>query len=307
MKEVLVQELIDYADLEILAGKDGVNRKITDEEITSPGVEFAGFFDYFYPERIILIGSKEAKFIYQMAEDKRASILETLFKKSPAALVFSRNVNVHNMFIDLGNKFNIAILRSDLRTTPLTSKLFTFLRERLAERIGVHGVMMDINGMGTLILGKSGIGKSETALELIKRGHQLISDDLVEIYEKEFGTLVAVAPKTIMGFLEVRGVGIINVIETFGIEAFRTDKTIRLVIELEEWQDSFEYDRLGLEEKSITYFNTELPKLTIPVKTGRNIAVVIEAAAMNQKLKYMGYNSAFDLTKNVNNVIKGGE
>lgn len=307
MDYVLVSELIKFADLEILAGKEGINNKIADDEITSPGVEFAGYFDYFENKRLLLIGSKEANFLYKMDLKNQKEVLENLFKKEPVALLFSKNVVVSELFIDLGNKYNVPILRSQLRTTPLTSKTFAFLRKRLAERIGVHGVMMDINGMGTLILGKSGIGKSETALELIKRGHQLIADDMVNIYEREVGNLVAEAPETIRGFLEVRGVGVINVVQTFGIEAFREGKTIKMVIQLEDWDDQADYDRLGLRNDKILYFNTELPLITIPVKTGRNMAVVIEAAANNEKLKYIGYNSAIELTQNISNSIKGGK
>ena len=304
MKKVLVKELVQYIGAEILAGKEGLNRAITDDEITSPGVEFSGFYNYFDSGRIVVIGSKEANFLYEMPEKERKVRAEDLFKKNPSAIMFSVNVNIAPFFIEFGDKYNLPVLRSTLRTTPLTSKTFAFLRERLAERICVHGVLMDINGMGTLIKGKSGIGKSEIALELIKRGHQIIADDLVEVYEREVGTIVGAAPDTIKGFLEVRGVGIINVVETFGIAAYREDKTIRLVIDLEEWDEDAHYDRLGLDERSELYFHTELPALKIPVKTGRNMAVVIESAAMNEKLKYLGYNSALSLTNKVNQRAK---
>ena len=304
---VTIKDIIDFAKLEVLAGEKGIYQEIKDEEITSPGLELAGFFNYFVRGRIVLIGSKEATFLSSLDKDLQIQRSKELIEKGAIAIVFSRNVIIPSFFIDLGEQYNIPILRSEMRTTPLTSKIFVYLRERLSERIGIHGVLMDINGLGTLITGKSGIGKSETALELIKRGNQLIADDLVEVYEREVGTIVGTSPETIKGFIEVRGVGIINVIETFGIESYREDKTIRLVIALEEWDEEAEYDRLGLEIKTETFFHTELPKLTIPVKTGRNMAVVIETAAMNEKLKYMGYNSAIELTNRISHSLKEDE
>lgn len=303
--KVTINDLIKFADLEVLAGANSLDKLVTDDEITNPGVEFSGYFDYFYKARIALIGSKEANFLYSLGEEDGKKRAQEFMRHEPCAVVFSKNVNIAPYFIELGNKYNIPVLRSELRTTPLTSKLYSFLKEKLAERLGVHGVLVDINGMGTLITGKSGIGKSETALELIRRGHQLIADDLVEIYEREVGTLVGTSPEMIKGFMEVRGVGVINIIQTFGVEAFRDDKTIRLVINLEEWDNNTQYDRLGLENEVQKYFNTELPKLTIPVKTGRNMAVVIESAAMNEKLKFLGYNSAIELTNKVNKKASG--
>ena len=306
MKKVYVKDIVKFAKLDVLAGEAGLNNLITDDEITTPAVELAGFFDYFDSGRVIVVGSKEANFLHLHPETER-DMAEGLFKRKPRAIVFSRNVAVPDYFIEFGNKYEVAILKSDLRTSPLASKLFVYLRERLSEIESVHGVLVDINGMGTLILGKSGIGKSEIALELIRRGHQLIADDLVEIYEREVGTIVGRSPETIKGYLEVRGVGIINVIQTFGIEAYREDKTIRLVIQLEDWEDDRQYDRLGIDNEMITYFHTELPLLTIPVKTGRNMAVVIEGAAMNQKLKYFGYNSSLALTKKISEMARKGD
>ena len=305
--KVTIKDVIEFAELEILAGKESIEKEITDDEITSPGVEFAGYFNYLRSGRLVIVGSKEANFLYEQTIDIQKERAEALMSLKPSAIIFSRNVKIAPFFIELGEKYHMPILRSEMRTTPLTSKIYVYLRERLSERIGVHGVLMDINGLGTLITGKSGIGKSETALELIKRGNQLISDDLVEIYEREVGTIVGTAPNTIKGYIEVRGVGIINVVNTFGIQSYREDKTIRLVINLEEWNENMEYDRLGLESQTITFFNTKLPKLTIPVKTGRNMAVVIETAAMNEKLKFMGHNSALELTKNIGLKAKGGD
>lgn len=301
---VSVRELVNDLMLELLTKENGLDNVITEDEITSPGLEIAGFYNYFEPARIIMIGSKEATYLLSLAE-KAYERIEYLFRHNPPAVVFSRNVSVPDFIIELGYKYHVAILKSELRTTPLNSKLYSYLREKLAERITVHGVLMDINGMGTLIIGKSGIGKSETALELLKRGHQLIADDCVEIYEKEVGVLIGNPPATIAQFLEVRGVGIVNVVEMFGAGAFRENKKIRLVIELEQWNKDKVYDRLGLVNEKETYFHSELPKKTIPVLPGRNTAVLVEAAAMNEKLKYLGYDGALDLTTKIGKIARG--
>lgn len=307
--KVLVKDLVEALHLNILAGNEGINEYVTDDEITTPGMEFAGFYTYFEPNRIILIGSKEATYLNELDEKVARERVEYLLKQNVPAVIFSKRVSVPDFFIELGNKYQVALLKSEDRTTQLTSKLYVFLRNLLAERISTHGVLMDINGLGTLITGKSGIGKSETALELIKRGHQLISDDRVDIYEKEVGTLIGEAPKTIERFLEVRGVGIVNVVELFGVGAFRDQKTIRLVIELKEVPDYSEdsIDRLGLESETIKFFNTELPKITIPVRTGRNLAVLVETAASNTKLKYMGYDATKDLVEKIGKISRGEE
>ena len=188
-----------------------------------------------------------------------------------------------------------------------TSKMFGFLCSHLSPRESVHGVLLDINGMGTLIVGKSGIGKSETALELVKRGHQLIADDRVEIYEKEVGVLIGEAPELIAQYLEVRGVGIVNVMHMFGAGAYRENKKIRLVIVLEQWDQNKYYDRLGLNPEKVVYFNTELPKIVIPILPGRNNAVLVESAATNQKLKYLGLDGAKTLTERIGRLSRGEE
>ena len=304
---VTIKELMNDVKLECLNCVKGLDNVVCEDEITSPGLEFAGFYTFFEPQRIVLVGSKEAIYLNEIGREKAYEMIEHMFMQKPPAVVFSKNVNVLDYFYELSTKYNVPLLRSDLRTTPLSSKLYSVLREKLAERISVHGVLLDINGMGTLIIGKIGIGKSETALELIKRGHQLIADDRVDIYEKEVGTLIGSSPKTIAKFLEVRGVGIVNVVEMFGVGAYRENKTVRLVIELEQWDKNKVYDRLGLDDISEVYFNTSLPKITIPVLPGRNTAVLVEAAAMNSKLKFLGYNGALDLTTKVNKIARGEE
>lgn len=304
-RKVTIKELVKVIDLEVLAGQEGVSKVILDEEITFPWLEFTGVFKYFESTRVCLIGSKEATYLKEIGLDLATERVKGLFEHNPCCFVFSKNVVVPNYFIELGNEYNVPILKSQLRTTSLNSKLFGFLCSRLSPRQSVHGVLMDINGMGTLIIGKSGIGKSETALELVKRGHQLIADDRVEIYEKEVGVLIGEAPETIAQYLEVRGVGIVNVMHMFGAGAYRENKKIRLVIELEQWNKDKYYDRLGLNPEKVVYFNTELPKIVIPILPGRNNAVLVESAATNQKLKYLGLDGAKTLTERIGRLSRG--
>ena len=200
----------------------------------------------------------------------------------------------------MGNKYNVAVLRMDLPTTASSSKLYVYLQDKLAERISVHGTLMDIGGMGTLIIGKSGIGKSETAHDLIKRGHQLVADDLVEIMEREPGNLIGTSPNVLKRYMEIRGIGIVDVISMFGAASYRDKKMIRLVVELEAWDQNKYYDRLGIDEQRAKYFNTEIPKVTIPVMPGRNVALLVESAAMNEKLKYLGTNAAKEFVEKIN-------
>ena len=306
-KKVTVKKLVEEVGLEILAGKKGLNNEITDDEIIMPGLEFAGFLQYFEGKRVLLVGTKEASYLKGLGEELAYQRVREICKFNPPAFVYSRNVEVPDFLIDLGNEFNIPVLKSDLRTTPLNGKIFGYLRSQLAQKISVHGVLLDINGMGTLIMGKSGIGKSETALELVKRGHQLIADDVVEVYEKEVGVLIGEAPQTIAQYLEVRGVGIVNVMHMFGAGAYRESKKVRLVIELEAWDKDKHYDRLGLDNETLQIFNTELPKIVIPILPGRNNAVLVEAAAMNQKLKFFGLDGGKTLTEKIGRLARGEE
>ena len=304
-RTITVKQLINAIDLKIHAGEAGIDNVIAEEEIRFPWLEFAGIFDYYAPKKINLVSSKEAVYLETLGLELAKERVEAFFKRNPSGIVFSKNVKIPEYVIELGNKYNVPVLKSQLRTTSLNSKMFGYLCSKLSPRESVHGVLLDINGMGTLIIGKSGIGKSETALELVKRGHQLVADDRVEIYEKEVGTLIGEAPELIAQYLEVRGVGIINVMHMFGAGAYRENKKIRLVIELELWNKEKNYDRLGLDYELVTYFNTELPKIVIPIMPGRNNAVLVEAAAMNQKLKYLGLDGAKTLTEKIGRITRG--
>ena len=300
-RKILLKKFQVDNNLELLAGKEGLDKVLIVDEISRPGLEFTGFFDFFDNKRIVLVGSKDAAFLGTLPVEVRRKNLDKLFSLNPPCIVFSKNVKLDELFYEMADKYKIAIFRSQLRTTPSSSKLFTYLQDNLAERLSIHGTLMDINGMGTLIIGKSGIGKSETALDLIKRGHQLISDDLVEIIEKEPGNLIGTSPDILKRYMEIRGIGIVDVVTMFGASSYRDRKNIRLVVELEEWNENKYYDRLGLDSQKIKYFNTEIAKVTIPVLPGRTVALLVESAAMNEKLKLLGHNSALEFVTRVDN------
>lgn len=300
MKKILVSKIAKDNALELLSGEEGLSATVSIDEISRPGLEFTGFFEFFDAERLVLIGSKDASFLYTLDNDTILKNVEEIFKRKPPIIVFSKNVKVNPIFLEMAEKYGVAVFRSNLSTTQTSSKLYTYLQDNLAERISVHGTLMDINGMGTLIIGKSGIGKSETALDLIKRGHQLIADDLVEVFEHEPGNLLGEAPEILKRYMEIRGIGIVDVVTMFGAAAYRPRKSVKIVIELEAWDDKKNYDRLGLENYTSKYFNTELPRKVIPVLPGRNVALLVESAAMNEKLKLLGHNSSFEFIEKVN-------
>jgi HPr kinase/phosphorylase len=302
-----VEKIMKDRNLEILAGHDGIKNEVNIAMISRPGVEIAGFLDFFEPERLILIGSKENSFLNLLDVKVQKERLEPIFKLQPPAFIFSVNVVISDIFIELGNKYQVPILKSDLRTTVLSSQLYSYLHSKLAPRKSLHGVLLDIHGLGTLIVGKSGIGKSETALELIKRGHILISDDRVDVFEAAPGVVIGSAPKILERFIEIRGIGIVDVVQMFGAACYRENKKIRLIVELELWQENKVYDRLGIETEKVKIFDTEIHKLTIPVLPGRNVATLVESAALNQKLKYLGYDAAKVLTENVAKAASGLE
>ncbi len=307
MSKYKLKKMVSDLNLEILAGEEGLQVYIEEENVTRPAMELAGYVDFYEPKRVILLGSKESGFLKTLPEDVARDRVEYLFKQLPPCIIVSKNVELPQYFLEFANHYNVCLCKSHLRTTPLNSKIYSYLQAVLAPRQTVHGVLMDINGMGTLIIGKSGIGKSETALELIKRGHQLISDDRVDIYEREAGYIVGEAPKVLERYLEIRGIGIVDVVKMFGAGAFRKSKRVLLVVELEQWEPDKYYDRLGLSNDTIKYFNSDLVHVVIPVLPGRNVSLLVESAAMNEKLKIFGFNSALEFAQSINKLAMKGE
>ena len=291
-KKLSVQKLVNRLKLDVLAGERGLNRPITVADLHRPGLEIAGYFDYYPQERVQILGKTELTFYETLTEEQRRSRMLRMITDETPCFVISRGLEVPEQLLVKAEQANIPVLRSPLTTTILASRMTNFLENELAPTTTIHGVLVDVYGVGVLITGSSGIGKSETALELVKRGHRLVADDAVEIRQTADHQLFGSAPDLIKHLLEIRGIGIINVMTLFGAGAIRSVKRISIVMALENWQQDKQYDRIGLDEEKTQIIDTEIPLLTIPVRPGRNIAVIIEVAAMNYRLKVMGYNAA---------------
>jgi HPr kinase/phosphorylase len=307
LQKVRTKDILDKFKLELISGEEGINRPITMTDISRPGLELAGFFDYYPAERVQLLGKTELTFIQKLDPDIRAERLERLCTDITPAIVVTRDMPVPDELIEASEREAVPVLRSKFKTTRFSSRLTNFLETRLAPTTAVHGVLIDIYGVGVLITGKSGVGKSETALELVKRGHRLVADDCVEIRQEDDDTLVGNSPELIEHLLEIRGLGIINVMTLFGAGAVRNYKKISLVIHLELWDQTKQYDRLGLDEETMRIIDTSVTKLTVPVRPGRNLAVIIEVAAMNFRLKKMGVNAAEQFASRLSDVIEDGD
>jgi HPr kinase/phosphorylase len=295
-KKAKVSELVDAFKLEILSGEQGLKRPVTVAEMYRPGLEMAGYFDYHPKERIQIMGKTELSFAMTLSPELRRERMRMMCDNETPCIIITRGLDAPIELLEESELFGLPVLRSTYVTTVLVSRLIGFLENRLAPSTTIHGVLVDVYGIGMLISGASGIGKSETALELVKRGHRLVADDAVEIRQTADYVLTGNAPELIRHLLEIRGVGIINVMTLFGAGAIRSVKKISLVVKLEIWQQDKQYDRLGLDEETTRIIDTDLPLVTIPVRPGRNLAVIIEVAAMNYRLKGMGYNAALQFT-----------
>jgi HPr kinase/phosphorylase len=307
LPKVLTKDIYEKFQLELISGEEGINRPITTSDISRPGMEIAGYFEFYPAERIQLLGKTELSFFERLQESERVLRMERLCTDITPAIIVTRGLDVPTELIEASERESVPVLRSNMKTTRFSSRLTNFLESKLAPTTAVHGVLVDIYGVGVLITGKSGVGKSETALELVKRGHRLVADDCVEIRQEDQDTLVGTSPELIEHLLEIRGLGIINVMTLFGAGAVRSNKKISLVISLEIWDSKKQYDRLGLDEETMKIIDTEITKLTIPVRPGRNLAVIIEVASMNFRLKKMGVNAAQQFTERLSDVIEEGE
>lgn len=293
---VSLKDLIQEFNLEVIYGPDGFEKvEITRDDVSRPGLQLAGFFDFFDPNRIQVMGKVETTYVESFETEKRLEIFERLFKTGIPAMIFSRNIDIFPECLEAAKKYNVPILRTNEFTSTIINSLVASLKVSLAPKITLHGVLIEIYGEGVLILGDSGVGKSETAIELVKRGHRLIADDAVEIKRVSDKTLVGTAPDVIRYFIELRGIGIVDVRRIFGVGSVKLTEKIELVINLENWEDGKQYDRLGLEGQTTSILDIHVPSLTIPVKPGRNLAVIIEVAAMSNRYKKMGYNAAKEL------------
>lgn len=302
-KKVKVSELVQQFQLEVVAGSEGMRRTIVTDDLNRPGLEMAGYYDYYPAERTQILGKTELAFLEKLTADERLERMRHICAEETPCIIITRGLDAPDELIQVAEERHFPVLRSTTATTTLLSRITNFLEKKLAPTTTIHGVLVDVYGMGMLITGGSGIGKSETALELVKRGHRLVADDAVEIRQTADNYLYGSAPELIQHLLEIRGLGILNVMTLFGAGAVRNSKQIGLVIKLENWQQDKQYDRLGLDEETTRIIDTDVPLVTVPVRPGRNLAVILEVAAMNFRLKRMGYNAALQFTNKLTEAI----
>lgn len=294
--KVSLKKIIDEFKLEtIYIQKEPEEIFVCETEVNRPGLQLMGFYEYFNPERVQIIGKVEFAYLSTLDEVTRRERLQLLFAQRLPAIIITRELPYFAEMLELAREYEIPLLRSKESTSNFMSGLIAFLNLNLAPRITRHGVLIEIYGEGVFITGESGVGKSETAIELVKRGHRLVADDAVEIRKVSNISLVGSSPDNIRHFLELRGIGIINARRLFGIGAVKTTEKIDLVIELEQWNPEKMYDRMGVDTEYVSILGVKVASLTIPVKPGRNLAVILEVAAMNNRHKKMGYNAAAEL------------
>lgn len=279
--------------------ENGENILISSKDVNRPGVEFTGFLDFYDNKRILVVGHTENAFLGRYSQEERERALEGLISRKPPAIIICRSLKPYPEMMEAAKRHGVALLGTADTTSSLVAALVSYMNVELAPRVTRHGVLVEVYGEGILLVGDSGVGKSETAIELIKRGHRLIADDAVEIRRVSKKSLVGTAPENIRHFIELRGIGIINARRIFGMGAVKLTEKIDMVINLEIWDKTKVYDRMGMENEYTEILGLRAPVLTIPVKPGRNLAVIIEVAAMNNRQKKMGYNAAKELLQNL--------
>jgi len=298
---VLLSEIVQEFDLNpVYKSTDFDKICITVDDVSRPGLPLAGYFDHFEPMRLQVLGNVETSYLQKLSSEQRAIIFDHLFAYKIPALIIARNLETLPECLEMAQKHNITLLRSCETTSYIISSLITSLKAALAPRITRHGVLVEIYGEGILIIGDSGIGKSESAIELVKRGHRLVADDAVEIKKISSSELTGSAPTVLRHYIELRGVGVINVAKLYGMGAVKDSVNIDLIINIVPWQDGEAYDRLGLESQYTDILGVKVPSITVPVTPGRNLAVIFEVAARNNRQKRMGYNAAEEFTEQLN-------
>ena len=298
---VRMKQVVEQFNLTVLhASTDYETVEIMVEEVSRPGLQLAGFFNHFEPLRLQVIGNVESAYISELSHERLLEVFSEMFSKKIPALIFARNIEPTPECLEMAKKYDVTVLRCLESTSYIVSSLITYLKSALAPRITRHGVLVEVYGEGLLLMGESGIGKSEAAAELLKRGHRLIADDAVEIRKIAGNTLMGTSPELIRNYIEIRGIGVINVAKLFGMAAIKTETAIDQVINIVPWSSEQMYDRLGLEEQHMDLLGVKVPAITIPVKPGRNLAIILEIAAMNSRQKKMGYNAAAEFTEQLN-------
>lgn len=290
--------LVEEFQLKVkFASTDYESIRLTVEDVARPGLQLAGYFDHFEPMRLQVMGNVEMSYLEKLTATERAITFDRLFSYKFPALLISRNMEPDEQCLEMAKKHNVTLLSSPDATSTIVSAIISYLKAALAPRITRHGVLVEVYGEGLLLLGDSGIGKSEAAVELLKRGHRLIADDAVEIWKISGNSLMGTAPSLIRNYVELRGIGIINVAKLFGMGAVKAENEINLVVNIVPWNNQEVYDRLGLDEQYMDILGVKIPMITIPITPGRNLAVILEVAAMNNRQRKMGYNAAAEFTE----------
>ena len=305
---VTVKMLVDRLKLKVVYGnKELLAKAITTADISRPGLEMTGYFDYYSPERLQLVGMKEWSYLKTMTDYNRYSVFANMFKAETPAVIVARGLEIPEEMLRAAKENGVAVLQGRNGTSSLSGDMSWYLNSQLAERTSVHGVLVDIYGMGVLIQGDSGIGKSETGLELVKRGHRLVADDRVDVYAKDEETLWGEPAEILRHLLEIRGVGVIDVMSLYGASAVKDSSQVQIAVYLENYAKDQVYDRLGNNAEELEIGGVTIPRIRIPVKTGRNISVVIEAAAMNVRAKEMGYDATKTFEERLSQLISQNE
>ena len=300
---VSLESIIKDFQLEVLNLPEDKKIMVESSDISRPGLPLSGYYGYFDPSRIQILGKTEYGYLEDFPREVQLQRLDTFFAKKPAAVVVTSSLEISPQMIDIAKKYDVPLLRTEWRTSEFTANIISSLKVSLAPRITRHGVLVDIYGEGMLIIGESGVGKSETAIELVKRGHRLVADDAVDIKKVSSKTLVGSAPELIKHYVELRGIGVIDVCRIFGMGAVKDTKKIDMIINLEPWEDGKMYDRLGADTEYTDIMGIKIPTTTIPVNPGRNLAIILEIAAMNNHQKKMGFNTAEDLNNRLMNMM----
>ena len=307
-KSVELIKIVKEFNLEKIYAPENVDKiMITRSEINRPGLQLTGFFEYFTPERIQIFGRVESIYLSQLSYEERYKKLNDYLEKRPVCLVIARSIEPPPEMVELAKKYEVPFYSTGMSTTNFVSALIASLNIHLAPTITRHGVLVEVYGEGVLILGDSGIGKSETAIELVKRGHRLVADDAVELKRVSAKTIVGSAPEVLRHYTELRGIGIVDVRRTFGIGAVKDTEKVDMVLKLEHWDKDKFYDRIGLDMETTDILGLNIPTTRIPVSPGRNLAVIIEIAAMNNKQRRMGYNTAEHFTERLSEFMLKGQ
>ena len=305
--KVALTKLVGYFKLERVFEPEDIEKvKIRNSDVYRPGIQLAvDYFEYFDNTRIQLFGNVEHAYLSSLSAAKRYEVLDTLFSHNPPAVIITRGLEVYSEMEEAAKKYHIPLYRTATGTSSFMSALIAWLNVELAPRVTRHGVLVEVYGEGVLMLGESGVGKSEAAVELLKRGHRLVADDAVEIKRVSSISLIGSAPEIIRHFIEIRGIGIVDVRKIFGMGAVKDSEKIDLIINIEQWNKEKSYDRLGLENHETEILGISVPSLTVPVRPGRNLAVIVEVAAMNNRQKRMGYNAAVELNNRLMKEMQG--